>query len=64
MSERASIRDVAVRAGVSPTTVSHVLNNTPGTRTSEKTRARVHAAAAELGYSANAVARALRTRRS
>lgn len=64
MGRRASIRDVAARAGVSPTTVSHVLNNTPGTRTSPETRARVHAAAAQLGYSANAVARALRTRRS
>lgn len=64
MASRTSIRDVAARAGVSPTTVSHVLNRTPGTRTSPATEARVHAAAAELGYSPNAVARTLRTRRS
>lgn len=61
---RVSIRDVAARAGVSPTTVSHVLNRKPGTRTSEETRDRVRRAADELGYSANAVARTLRTRRS
>ncbi|VTR75787.1 LacI family DNA-binding transcriptional regulator [Cellulomonas hominis] len=64
MAPRVSIRDVATRAGVSPTTVSHVLNRTPGTRTSATTQERVRRAATELGYSANAVARTLRTRRS
>lgn len=64
MPPRISIRDVAARAGVSPTTVSHVLNRTPGTRTSEVTQDRVRRAAAELGYTANPAARTLRTRRS
>lgn len=64
MAARVSIRDVAARAGVSATTVSHVLNRTPGTRTSAGTQERVRRAAEELGYSANAVARTLRTRRS
>ena len=64
MAARVSIRDVAARAGVSATTVSHVLNRTPGTRTSAATQERVRRAAEELGYSANAVARTLRTRRS
>ncbi len=58
------IRDVAAAAGVSVTTVSHVLNETPHTRTSEVTKARVRAAAAELGYQPNRLARGLRTRAS
>ena len=60
----ASMADVAAAAGVSVTTVSHVLNDVPGKRISPATRARVHAAAAELGYVLNGVARSLRTRRS
>ena len=62
--EKAGIRDVARVAGVSVTTVSHVLNETPNTRTSESTRARVRDAAKELGYSPNRLARGLRTRTS
>ena len=62
--EHVGIRDVAAAAGVSVTTVSHVLNETPHTRTSEVTKARVRAAAAELGYQPNRLARGLRTRAS
>ena len=55
-------RDVAERAGVSTSTVSHVLN---GTRiVSDELRTRVLEAAHDLGYEANAVARSLKTRRS
>lgn len=61
---RPSIRDIAARAGVSPTTVSHALNRVPGTRVSESTRARVEQVATELGYAPNGHARALRTQRS
>ncbi len=43
-----TIHDVAQRAGVSPSTVSRVLNDRPGI--SEETRARVLQAARELGY--------------
>ena len=58
----ATARDVARLAGVSTSTVSHVLN---GTRVvSDELRARVTDAAHELGYEANAVARSLKTRRS
>jgi LacI family transcriptional regulator len=42
--------DVAARAGVSQSTVSLVLNGSPGVRLSDATRKRVRAAAAELGY--------------
>jgi LacI family transcriptional regulator len=60
----AGIRDVAELAGVSVTTVSHVLNDTPHTRVAEETRARVRDAAKTLGYGPNRMAQALRTNRS
>lgn len=59
---RATIRDVAREAGVSSTTVSHALNNKG--RIDPATRDRVFAAAAELGYRPNRMARALRTSRN
>ena len=58
----ASIRDVAAAAGVSPTTVSHALNNRG--RIAEETRVRVLQAARQLGYQANVHAQQLVTRRS
>lgn len=51
--------DVAAAAGVSITTVSHVLNNTRPV--SEELRQRVHEAVAASGYTTNSVARALAT---
>jgi len=51
----ATIRDVAALAGVSHQTVSRVINNNE--RVAPKTRARVEAAIAELGYQPNAIAR-------
>lgn len=50
---------VAKRAAVSQTTVSLVLNDAVGAKISPATRARVHAAARELGYRPNAAAQAL-----
>jgi len=44
--------------------VSYVLNGKPDSRISPSTRARVEAAAADLGYTPHAVARSLRTGRS
>ena len=61
---KVGIRDVARVAGVSVTTVSHVLNETPHTRTSEATRERVRSVARDLGYTPNRLARGLRTRTS
>lgn len=58
----AKMKDVADRAGVSETTVSHVLNNT---RTvAEKTRSRVVKAMSELNYHGNMYARGLARGRS
>jgi LacI family transcriptional regulator len=61
---RPSIRDVAEQAGVSVTTVSHVLNEMEGARVNEDTRRRVRTAARQLGYAPNRLARGLRLQRS
>lgn len=58
----ALMADVARLAGVATSTVSRALTN-PG-RVNEKTRARIAAAAKELGYTPNAAARNLRVGRS
>jgi len=58
---RVTGQDVAERAGVSRATVSYVLNDAAGQPISAETRARVLAAAAELGYTPHAAARQLRT---
>jgi LacI family transcriptional regulator len=64
MIQKVTIRDVATEAGVSVTTVSHVLNQVSGARIGDETRLRVQAAAARLGYAPNGLARGLRTQRS
>ncbi|MBE6474794.1 MAG: LacI family DNA-binding transcriptional regulator [Actinomyces succiniciruminis] len=58
------IRDVAREAGVSVTTVSHILNDVPYARASKETRKRVRATADRLGYGPNRMARGLRIQRS
>ncbi len=58
------LRDVARLAGVHPATASRALNPETRLLVSEETASRVLAAAAELGYRPNPVARSLRTRRS
>jgi LacI family transcriptional regulator len=57
-----SIRDVAQRAGVSPSTVSKALNGAPHVTT--VTRNRVLEAAGALGYRPNSIARSLKTKRT
>ena len=57
-----TIRDVAERAGVSPITVSRVINNSG--YVSQETRLRVEAAIAELQYVPNSLARSLRFKRT
>ncbi len=59
---RVTSYDVAVAAGVAQSTVSRCFR--PGSEISPDTRARVHAVAAALGYTPNALARSLITRRS
>jgi LacI family transcriptional regulator len=57
-----TIRDVARRAGVSPMTVSRVINRSPSV--SSATRTRVEGAIAELGYIPSRLARGLSAQRT
>jgi DNA-binding LacI/PurR family transcriptional regulator len=60
-----TLRNVAERAGVSITTVSRILNGREsGVPIRDATRERIMAAAADLGYKPNLLARALRGSRS
>ena len=56
---RVTMKEVARRAGVSVTTVSHVVNRKPGARIGQDARRRVLAAVEELGYRPNALAKTL-----
>ena len=62
--KRATSKDVARLAGVSQTTVSFVMNNTPGVSLSDETRRRVIEAARELQYIPNSFAKGLKTSQS
>lgn len=57
---RPTLKQVAHRANVSVATASLVLSGKSEARVSPETEARVHAAALELGYRANRLARSLR----
>ena len=57
-----SMKDIAKKCGVSVATVSKALNGQKDI--GESTRLRICAAAEEMGYMANSVARALKTNRS
>jgi LacI family transcriptional regulator len=59
--KRATIRDVAAVTGLSPAAVSYALR---GLQTTPETQERVRRAADELGYTGNAVARALASGRT
>jgi len=62
MNKTPTIDDVAVKAGVSKSTVSRVLNNSP--RISKKTKKRVLEAICELQYEPNNIARSLIKKKS
>jgi DNA-binding LacI/PurR family transcriptional regulator len=57
-----SIKDIARRAGVSHSTVSRALSDSP--LVNRHTKARIQALAREMGYTPSAVARAMSTRRT
>lgn len=57
--QRVTMREVAEHAGVSITTVSHVVNGKAGARIGKDARERVHRAIVELGYRPNALAKTL-----
>ncbi|WP_337907619.1 LacI family DNA-binding transcriptional regulator [Microbacterium atlanticum] len=62
--KRVTIKQVAAEAGVSITTVSHVLNDVPGLRVNPLTRQRILDVSKRLGYVPNVLAQSLRTQRS
>jgi DNA-binding LacI/PurR family transcriptional regulator len=65
MQSRVTLRTIAEHVGLTPGTISAVLNNTRAAeRIPQPTRDRVTAAARELNYSPNPLARALRTGKS
>ena len=64
MRKTATIKDVAQLADVSPATVSLVLNEVADSRIPQTTAGRVRAAAAQLAYAPNSLARGLRRRRT
>ncbi len=59
-----TLRELARRVGVAPSTVSRVLNRDPRVRIAAATRARILAAAAATGYRPNRVARSLKLQRT
>ena len=58
---RASLKDVALLAGVDVSTASRILSGKTGQRVSDETRVRILDAARTLDYRPNALARGLRT---
>lgn len=49
----ATLKDIAEQSGITISSVSDILNNRPGSRYSEETRAKVKKAALDLGYQRN-----------
>jgi DNA-binding LacI/PurR family transcriptional regulator len=60
---RASLKFLAEHLDLSPSTISFVLNNTPGRSIPEPTRERVRAAAAQFNYHPSMIARTLQGKR-
>ncbi len=62
--KRVSIKDVALKAGVSIASVSYVLNNKTNSRIPQETIDKVKLAAEELNYRPNNIAKSLKTQRT
>jgi len=61
---RPTLKDIAARAGVSPSTVSYALNEQSTLPLAESTKTRIRRIARELGYVPNGLARSLQARSS
>lgn len=59
-----SLKQLAAHLGLNPATVSVVLNDVPGRTIPQATRDRIKAAAREMNYQPNLLARSLRNRRT
>ena len=60
---KVTIKDIAQAAGLSPATISLVLNNRPS-RIAPQTKERILTIAREMGYRPNSAAVSLKTNRS
>jgi DNA-binding LacI/PurR family transcriptional regulator len=60
---RVSLKLLGERLGLSPSTISFVLNDTPGRSIPDATRERIRKAAAEMNYQPSIIARTLRGQR-
>jgi len=58
------LKELANFLGLDPSTISYVLNDTPGRSIPEETRKRVKDAAKQFNYQPNLVARSFRNRRT
>lgn len=61
---RATIKDVANLAGVTPSIISRYLNNDPTLSIKEETKDKINKAVSELKYKPNSIAQGLRTKKS
>ncbi|HZV51982.1 MAG TPA: LacI family DNA-binding transcriptional regulator [Candidatus Dormibacteraeota bacterium] len=59
-----TLKELAARAGVHPSTISRVVNRDPGLRIAPETRARIEALIAETRYRPNGIARSLKLRQT
>ncbi|HEV2136829.1 MAG TPA: LacI family DNA-binding transcriptional regulator [Terracidiphilus sp.] len=64
MQKPASLKQLAEHLGLNPATVSVVLNDVPGRSIPQATRDRIKAAAKQMNYQPNLLARSLRSRRT
>lgn len=64
MGKRVTLKDIARVAEVTATTVSYVINNTPGQKITPETRQRVLRVARDLKYVPSSAARALRRKKT
>ena len=62
--KKTTLKDIAIKSGVSVALVSNYLNKRPSARMSDETRKKIDAAVAELDYHGSAIARSLRTGKS
>src|ERR1700704_192306 len=64
-SQPVSLKELAAHVGLSPTSLSLLLNDSPGANAiPQETKARIFAAAEEYNYQPNFLARSLRAQRS
>src|ERR1022692_3747901 len=59
-----TLKELAARANVHPSTISRVANNDPGLRIATGTRSRIEALLRETGYQPNGIARGLKMRQT